>query len=203
MSGNPGRRRLLAALPHPQSSARPGPGCSRGLATGRAAVVLVDGPRVTPHSLTSWGYRPYDLSWMTRRNACSTEVPQPTAGRETPLSILCRLCALRPLYGQAYQGEKDSGTSNESWSEQCSRTGRLIDTLAPSEPVWDQLRCPERQLTSVCAGQSGCGAPRRIRSLPSMRGRFTTPCNTSRIHITAQLRDAAEGRDLGAAWGCA
>jgi len=33
--------------------------------------------------------------------------------------------------------------------------------------------------------------------MPLMRGWFTTPCNTSRIHITAQLRDAAEGWVVG------
>jgi hypothetical protein len=30
--------------------------------------------------------------------------------------------------------------------EQCSRTGRLIDSLAPSEPVWGHPRCPKRHL---------------------------------------------------------
>jgi hypothetical protein len=33
--------------------------------------------------------------------------------------------------------------------------------------------------------------------MPLMRGWFKTPCNTSRVYITAQVRDAAEGWVVG------
>ena len=33
--------------------------------------------------------------------------------------------------------------------------------------------------------------------MPLMLGWFTTPCTTSRVHITAQVRDAAEGWVVG------
>jgi hypothetical protein len=54
------------------------------------------------------------------------------SGQETPLSTLCRLCALRPLYGQAYQGEKDSGTSKEAGQSSAAEPVGS-STLAPSE----------------------------------------------------------------------
>jgi hypothetical protein len=37
------------------------------------------------------------------------------------------------------------------------------------------------------------GWPPAMSHLPSMRGRFTTPRTTSRAHMTAQVKGAAEG----------
>jgi hypothetical protein len=59
---------------------------------------------------------------------------------------------------------------------------------------------PGRVLTRpgllVC-GEPPAGIEPATPSLPSMRGRFTTPRNTSRYHTIAQVKDAAEERGVG------
>jgi hypothetical protein len=63
--------------------------------------------------------------------------------------------------------------------------------MRPSRPAGNDDR-PAFPLVSLCVEPPG-GIEPPTPSLPSMRGRFTLPCSTLRVHITTELRgDGAE-----------